>query len=45
MNTAEGKKIWLYHDHSLPQIQGNHFGSDEAAVKKFYPGDKITITF
>jgi len=45
MNTGGGKKVWIYHDHTLPQIQGDSWGKEEAVVKKFYPGDKITITF
>jgi hypothetical protein len=45
IDAQEGKTVWLYHN-SLPSIQRTDpYKTHENAVKKFYPGDKITITF
>lgn len=39
-----GKMIWFYDTENLASIQSNDFPDDDI-IKKFYPGDKITITF
>lgn len=36
------KYIWMYYDGSISVQSG---GFDEGAIKKFYKGDLITITF
>jgi hypothetical protein len=42
VNTTCGKKVWFYPDGDI-DIQNSSW--DEAPIKKFYSGDKITITF
>ncbi len=42
-----GDFLWMYpfdRDASV-QRNSNDFNNDDALVRKFYPGDKITITF
>jgi len=43
IRTQSGKFVWFY-DSGLPSIQSNGF-PDTDVIRKFYPGDKITITF
>lgn len=43
MKAQSGKSVWFYAS-GLPSVQSTVF-SDTDIVKKFYPGDKITITF
>lgn len=38
----KGKFLWMYYDGSI-SVQS--VGFDESAIKQFYKGDKITITF
>ena len=42
VKTQSGSIVWFYHN-SLPSIQDGGFADNP--VKRFYPGDKITITF
>lgn len=42
VNTNSGKKVWFYPDGEI-DIQGPNWGGDP--IKKFYPGDSVTITF
>jgi len=42
VNTSSKKKIWFYPDGDI-DIQGVSWGGDP--IKKFYPGNSITITF
>ena len=44
INTGSGKTIWFYKD-GLPSVQSNGFSDRKDEVKRFYSGDKITITF
>jgi hypothetical protein len=42
VNTISGKKVWFYPDGDI-DIQSTSWEANP--IKKFYPGDKITITF
>ena len=44
VKAQSGKTVWFYED-SLPSIQDNGFSDAKGEVKRFYHGDKITITF
>jgi hypothetical protein len=39
-----GKMVWFYHSDGLASVQDGGFPPYDV-VKKFYPGDKLTITF
>ena len=43
VKAQSGKFIWFYHN-SMPIIQRSGFSGNDP-IKKFYRGDKITITF
>lgn len=43
VQAQSGKMVWFY-DTGLPSVQSNGFPDDDV-IRKFYPGDKITITF
>lgn len=42
-----GDFVWMYPCGNYASIQrnANDFNNDDGLVRKFYPGDKITITF
>ena len=42
INTISGRKVWCYPDGEV-DIQWDDWGVDP--IKRFYPGDSITITF
>jgi len=44
IRAQSGKFVWFYNHVGLATIQETGF-SDEDIIRKFYPGDKITITF
>ena len=44
IKAQSGKTIWIYKD-GLPTIQTKGFEDCKNEVKRFYSGDKITITF
>jgi len=43
IRALSGEVIWFY-DTGLPSIQGSDLPETDI-IRKFYPGDKITITF
>jgi len=47
VKAQSGKFVWLYHNEILASVQSRSesFDNDDGLVRKFHPGDKITITF
>lgn len=44
VRAQSGMMVWFYDNTAMPSIQLNDFPDDDI-IRKFYPGDKITITF
>lgn len=43
VKAQSNRYVWFYHNETLVSVQDGGF--DDSPVKKFYRGDKITITF